>query len=283
MGKHAFLIIAHNEYEVLQQLVESLDCPEADIYIYIDKKTARLPSLKTKFSRLIILKNREKVYWGTVNQIKTETALLREAYASGIHYDYYHLLSGIHYPLRPIREILSFFESSGGKSVVQPMEDTEEAKNKRLGKYHFLLKYYRSPNIRLAKAYHVAWKISLKIQQIIGVRRNTSFCGGKSSNWCSLTDEAVGKWLEDEKKIFKRFRWTYCADEYVTMSVLKEHNLPFTECTTMLYQKFVKGNPMVFSPKDYRELIESGAFYGRKFTKNSLALIELIRNGGTKN
>lgn len=36
--KHAYLIIAHNEPEVLRRLVKSVDDKRNDIYIHIDKK-----------------------------------------------------------------------------------------------------------------------------------------------------------------------------------------------------------------------------------------------------
>lgn len=276
MSRHAFLILAHNEYNVLKCLVQSLDCPEVDIYIHIDKKVDKIPSIKTKYSKLRFIKDREDVYWGTLNLVKAETALFKEAFNFPEHYGFYHLISGIHYPLRPIKEILSYFDSLGNTSVIQPIEDSEDAINKRLGRYHFFLKYYCSPNIRLSQSYRLIWRISLKLQQIVGIRRNTAFYAGKSSNWCSLTHDAVGWWLEDQTKIMKRFRWTYCSDEYVTMSILKEHNLPFVERLNMLYQKFVNGNPIVFLAEDYKELINSGALFGRKFTEKSLQLIKQL-------
>lgn len=37
---HAYLIIAHNEFEVLQKLVGALDDPRNDIYIHFDKKVS---------------------------------------------------------------------------------------------------------------------------------------------------------------------------------------------------------------------------------------------------
>jgi hypothetical protein len=36
--KHAYLIIAHNEFKVLKKLVEALDDERSDIFIHWDKK-----------------------------------------------------------------------------------------------------------------------------------------------------------------------------------------------------------------------------------------------------
>ncbi len=37
MKKHAFLIMAHNQYPLLEKLVDLLDDERADIYLHIDK------------------------------------------------------------------------------------------------------------------------------------------------------------------------------------------------------------------------------------------------------
>ena len=37
--KHAYLIIAHNEFELLKLLIDRIDDARNDIYIHIDQKT----------------------------------------------------------------------------------------------------------------------------------------------------------------------------------------------------------------------------------------------------
>lgn len=38
MQKHAYMIIAHNEFDLLEILVRLLDDPRNDIYVHIDAK-----------------------------------------------------------------------------------------------------------------------------------------------------------------------------------------------------------------------------------------------------
>lgn len=38
MKKHAYLIIAHNQFALLKELLKSIDDERNDIYIHIDKK-----------------------------------------------------------------------------------------------------------------------------------------------------------------------------------------------------------------------------------------------------
>ena len=42
--KHAYLIIAHHEFEVLEKLIQSLDDARNDIYIHFDRKLKSLPT-----------------------------------------------------------------------------------------------------------------------------------------------------------------------------------------------------------------------------------------------
>lgn len=37
--RHAYLIMAHNQWDVLEQLLRALDDPRNDIFLHIDKKT----------------------------------------------------------------------------------------------------------------------------------------------------------------------------------------------------------------------------------------------------
>lgn len=53
--KHAYLIMAHHEFEVLGKLVQALDDERNDIYIHFDKKVKNYPLLKTKYTNLYIL------------------------------------------------------------------------------------------------------------------------------------------------------------------------------------------------------------------------------------
>lgn len=285
MDKHAYLILAHNEYESLQKLIEALDSFENDIYVHLDRKSKIQPSLYCKFSKLIVLDKRKKVFWGHMSQVFTETYLLKFAYGMGIDYKYYHIISGTHYPLKGREEIRFFFENAEGKSVVQPMTDSEEVMKKRIGHYHFFMKSYFNNNYFYRNTGRFFWKALIKIQYLIGLKRDVSFYGGKVSNWCSLTKEAVRCWIKDEKKIKKRFRWTLCGDEYVVMSVIKENCLPVMYSENLLYVVFEESiaAPRPLTMVDYLDISYSNALFGRKFTKESFDLIKQIKDGKHKN
>ena len=79
--KHAWLVIAHNEFEILQMLIDALDHPGSDIYVHIDKKVKNIPRLRAGKSNLYVLERRLDVRWGSVSQIECELLLMSEAVA----------------------------------------------------------------------------------------------------------------------------------------------------------------------------------------------------------
>ena len=70
--KHAYLILAHNEPELLSLLIGRLDDARNDIYIHFDRKLTLLPDVKTQHAGLYILKDRVDVRWADVSMIEAE-------------------------------------------------------------------------------------------------------------------------------------------------------------------------------------------------------------------
>ena len=116
--RHAWLIIAHNEFGILQKLVSMLDDERSDFYVHIDKKVAVLPELHVEKGRLTFLQKRINVSWGTVSQIRTELLLLDTALKNG-PYAHYHILSGTHLPLRPVGELLDYYDSHAQEEIMR--------------------------------------------------------------------------------------------------------------------------------------------------------------------
>ena len=63
--KHAYLIMAHNEWDMLNKLIQALDYPNNDIYLHIDKKAdlKKVNIYKTKYSK-VFLQKRMVINWG---------------------------------------------------------------------------------------------------------------------------------------------------------------------------------------------------------------------------
>lgn len=72
--KHAYLILAHGDFELLQCLVSALDDERNDLYVHVDKKVKELPSLTVHKCRLYLIDERIDVRWGSVRMLEAEFA-----------------------------------------------------------------------------------------------------------------------------------------------------------------------------------------------------------------
>lgn len=117
--RHAFLITAHNKKEMLLNLLALLDDPEHDIYIHIDKKAREISETElTKaapHSRVSFVP-RLDARWGSEVFIDAIVSLIE--LASREEHAFYHLLSGVDLPLKPMREIRAYFEAHAGEEFV---------------------------------------------------------------------------------------------------------------------------------------------------------------------
>ena len=276
--KHAYLIIAHNQFRSLIELVSVLDDKRNDIYIHFDKKVKDLPDLHTQFSNLIVLDNRINVIWGDVSQIKTEYVLFEAASASGEDYAYYHLISGTHFPLKSNNDLHEWFAGFNGACVFRHEPISDDEVQMRFGLYHFFLKHLIDKNKFVNKFYHLGWRGLLWVQKALGIRRDTSFIRGKASNWCSLSDDAVKLLLSKEKEVLHHFRRSFCGDEFFVPSVLEDSGLPLVFDDRLCYVEFVNTTPIAFKEKDLELLINTDACFFRKLTDSNLGLAKKIEH-----
>ena len=98
MKKHAYLIIAHNNWKILERLLILLDDNRNDIYLHIDRKSDLINFSNNVHNANLSVFHEIDVRWGDVSQIQVELLLFNAAYCKG-SYSYYHLISGSDLPI----------------------------------------------------------------------------------------------------------------------------------------------------------------------------------------
>jgi len=262
--RHAWLIIAHNEFEVLQRLVSLLDHERSDFFIHIDAKVQNLPTLKVEKGRLFMLDERVDVRWGSVSQIEAELVLFETALNQG-PYTHYHILSGTHLPLKPIDELLKFYDSHTGESVARFWAEDAGDADFKLRRYHFPLRHYKNGSTFQRRLCQLIWQGIIKMQKILGVKhlKNTLFY--KTDNWLSVSEDACRSLAENKDDILEKYRWSFCGDEYFVATELKGKGFPFFNCPNLLYVEFQHDTPKTFPLSAYPEIQKSGYYWARKF------------------
>lgn len=118
--RHAFLIIAHNEPEILAVLLRQLDAPDFDVFLHIDARATamreRFSSYKPSLGRYFLLEHPLAVCWGDISQMDVEMRLFRAAMQQG-SYAYCHLLSGVDLLLKSPQTLVAFLRNMPAASL----------------------------------------------------------------------------------------------------------------------------------------------------------------------
>lgn len=265
--RQAWLIISHNEFEILQQLISLLDHEQSDFFIHIDAKVQNLPALTVEKGRLFMLDKRVDVRWGGVSQIEAELVLLEYAHQKG-PYSHYHILSGTHLPLKPIEELLQFYNGHQSEEVMRFWEADPGDADFKLRRYHFPLQHYKFGRPLRRRLCQLSWQCVIKVQKMLGIRHLKEDTFIKTDNWLSLSETACHYLVSEKNRILRKYKWSFCGDEYFVASELEAKTEEFTlyDCKNLLYVEFQKDTPRSFTLQEYPQLQDTGYFWARKFT-----------------
>lgn len=267
--KQAFLVIAHNNPEILCHQLAMLDNANTAIYLHIDKRAnidrATLREV-VKQSYLEFIPSR-KIRWGQYSQIDCELRLLRAALKRG--YDYYHLISGVDLPLHTVNEMEERLKANPGCEYIHFDAETADCTVIDRVRYYHLFVGRSSWQKRLDGV--LVW-----VQRLLGLDRwrKTGLVLQKGANWFSITDSLARSIAADAAQIRHLFAWSRCGDElflqtYVYNSAFRERLVkrPFDNDYAMCLRKidWDRGTPYVFRQEDYEELIASSCLFARKF------------------
>lgn len=279
--KHAYLIIAHNEPEILQLLLSSLDDVRNDIYVHIDKKASFDGTmLQTVKSGLHVLPVRMDARWGDFSLVEIELLLFHEAYSHG-PYAYYHLLSGVDLPVKSQDYIHQYCDEHQGKEFIGIAQHVSQRELDWRSQHWFVYaRDFQSGNLfkKIVRA------VFARMQSLIGYGR-TSLQVKKGAQWCSITHDFVQYLLQNELLIRKIFNHTYCPDELFIQTLcwnsdfknqIYNLNDEFEGCKR--YIKWENGVLQPLTLQEVDDMILSSRWFARKFTSaNKHVVMEVVK------
>ena len=282
--KHAYLILAHNEPELLSLLVERLDDVRNDIYIHFDRKLSVLPDIKTLHAGLCILKDRVDVRWADVSMLEAEYKLFHAVVDSGCEYSHHHLISGVDLPLKNQDYIHSFFAQHQGKEFVglhqRPMNSHAD---RALHYWHPFTRSFRGSGCVFAIKRILRYLV-IQTQVLLGIRRNTTIPFHKGGQWVSITRGLIDYLLEQEERAFTIFSRSFGADEYFVPTLIWD--TPFMERLfdatdesrgAMRYIGWrADGQLIDFTPQDLPALQQTEYLFARKFNSRDKVFLQEI-------
>ena len=275
--RHAFLISAHSKKAQLKNLIALLDDPKHDIYLHIDKKAQSFSEQELRecapLSR-VYFTPRQDARWGSEVFIDVIVSLV--CLASQEEHAFYHLLSGVDLPLKPLPEIRAYFEAHAGEEFVSFERETAKPHviEGRIGRYS-----WRRPMRPFLKALdrHLA-PVFAKAQKRLGINRikHSPIRFQKGGVWFSITHDLARFVAEAMPQYRKYYRHSSCADEIWLQTLVA--NSPFMEKrafmgwddemqATMRYVDWMGGgaSPRTLRSADYDMLLDCGMLFARKF------------------
>jgi hypothetical protein len=262
--KIAYLILAHNQPELLNEFVTALNKPKEQIFVHIDKKADIQPFENLLQDKCIFSEQRERVYWAGFSQVITYINLLKNAMSNG-DFDYYSFHSGVDFPIKPVHTFEEFLEKHKGSEFISLTNCclNEKMKKRFTGYFFFIFRsklfLYLNYCFTKIQSYFYKRKPYKNMQMFFG------------SSWCTLTHDCVKhifKVIEEEKKIGRYFKHVLASDEMFFQTIIG--NSPFKNKVTNENLRHIdfeenSSNPILMTIKDKEKLLASSAFFARKF------------------
>lgn len=265
--KIAILILAHKNLEQLSRLVRHLQS-DFDVFLHVDKKSDIPVADFQKFGRVKTIK-KVKTGWGSLGIVSATLELYSLAQKEG-SYDRFVLISGQDVPLKPNKEISSFFSRNGDVDFIdfQDFSSLEESRLTRVTRFHFFSRRTSNPTL-------TQWLASLSrlldgALHYLGLRRSTEVPFRWGSQWMDLTGDTVTRitqFIRNNPRFLRRFRFTFCPDEVFFQTVLAHFFTDFSKIEPP--RRFIDWNsgpekPRVLRLEDIGRLEASGMLFARK-------------------
>lgn len=280
---HSIMIMAHKDIEQICRLVSyfSQDC---DVFIHFDKKnelTTQDIERMMQYPQVRQMVQTHEVHWGGTSVLDCEMSLIRLAYNES-NADYYHLLSGQDYPIRPLCQFLKFFEDHQDDEKKEFIQFTH-LPNPGWEKNTFRrLQYFYPYDVAGDKANPKQWVAGQVREQLMrGIKRPLPdefdhIYGG--SQWFSISRDAVKTLLDytDRNPSFYRRMWmTFAPEEcYVAtilVNLLGEDKIENTNHRFIRWKNENGNYPANLGTEHFHYLVETDSFFARKIELPSSA------------
>ena len=286
--RHAWLILTHGSFDILEKQLRFLDSADADFYIHVDAKAEFDPKRFehiTKQSAVTFIKRR-RISWGHCSIMEAELDLLAAAVPG--EYDYYHLLSGVDVPIKTREYIEEYFEKTKpGTNFVHVWERDLCREHLDRVKYYYPLQRFNIQNRILRLGLRRA-EVLFERPFVDRTKKDPSdWHFVKGAQWFSITNDLAKYVLEHDTWLRRRYKSTFCPDEMFMASLVESSpfrdTLPSDYCgddhrNCLRYIDWTRGKPYTFRTGDYDELISAPKDYlfARKFSSADPEIVNLL-------
>jgi hypothetical protein len=217
--KVAYLVVAHNNPQVLKREIGMLSCEDCAFFIHIDQKSNLEKFSQIRGENVVFSEKRLPVYWGGFSVVQSTLLLLRQALDSPLNYDRFVLLSGSDYPLRSGKYIHTFLQENRGVEFMNLVKIPNDERGVPLSKINRLWYEPNKPTRRFAA--RALAKLGFAQRDYRKYLGSLEPYGGEQ--WWALTRDAcqyVLEFVERNRHVEKYFQNTPAPDEMFFHTIL---------------------------------------------------------------
>ena len=282
-----YLILAHNNLNQLEILVNKLKTDNSEIYIHLDKKIKNFKEIKSAH----YIKNRQDISRGWTKMIEAELIWLFEIEKHMKEWDHVVIISWQCFPIKKMDYIENYINELGNKSCIDYQIASKNMVNARITWYHFYDTKFHIPKkindvlikfLSFFKNFDTSIKVPVinviisKIVSFILPKRKFLTKNFKIYYWSQrmiLSEKHIRfikKFLESDKwrKTKKSFAYTAICDEIFFQTIccnLINHDELIKNTLRYIKWENWKASPKNLSINDLNEIKKSDKLFARKF------------------
>ena len=263
----AHLILAHKAPAQLARLVRALAHPQAEVFIHLDRKTDLAPfAALAELPGVQFVPRRFNVTWGGHQFAEAILETQRTAMQAPGSFDYFNLMSGEDYPIKPVADFHAFLAQQGGQSFVQYHREGApwwQANGRRVSEYH--LTDFHFPG---------RYAVQKVLNRVLPARKFPelpTLYGGEMGGWYTLSRACLAyllNYVDAHAAVWNFGRFSWGSDEYLVPTILL--NSPLAPAITNDNLRYIDwsgggANPKILTTADLPALQASPKFFARKF------------------
>ncbi|MDR1881699.1 MAG: beta-1,6-N-acetylglucosaminyltransferase [Prevotella sp.] len=280
--KICYLILAHDNFSHLDRLIDALDDKDSVFRIHIDKKARQ--DYFPRHGNAKVIPEHIDVNWGGFSMVEATLALMKH----GVEYlpgtDYFILISGVDYPVRPKEFLYKQLEKKKEYMDIAPVP----VLFKPVERYEY---YYFDYDRRNPKYYNPKFLVEILFKKL-RIKRKAPFRIYAGAQWFALTCECVQYILEaagEDRRYAGFFRHTLVPDEAFFQTIIG--NSPFLQnvAASLTYTDWEVAVPPAIIEERHIEFLKDHIgfndeygqrfpYFARKFNDDSEKLLEKIRD-----
>lgn len=278
--KVCYLILAHNNYKHLDRLIDALQDSDKRFYIHTDKKA--LSVYTPRYENVKVIPEHIDVNWGGFTMIEATLALMKSAITQSPDADYYILISGADYPIRP-KSFLDNLLRKGKEYIdLAPVP----APYKPIERYQYYYFDYARRNLKLYNPKFLTEVLLKKLH----VKRNFPFKLYAGTQWFALTRACVQyilKVVDEDKRFVRFFKHTLVPDEAFFQTIIGNSSFINNVASSLTYTDWEVAVPPATIENSHVDFLKTHIefndeygqrfpYFARKFNDGSSPILDRI-------